>query len=130
MARTAFVFNKVQYIILFGARPFLCFIIVLSGVKQMIGQKLIDLRQQRHWSQQQLAKKLGVHEKTIKNWENENADPGIKNLVNICNIFNITADELLGRDTRYLVDAGSLEQDDRKKLNAIVQAFMDACIHG
>lgn len=96
----------------------------------MIGQKLIDLRQQRHWSQQQLAKKLGVHEKTIKNWENENTDPGIKNLVNICNIFNITADELLGRDTRYLVDAGSLEQDDRKKLNAIVQAFMDACIHG
>ncbi len=95
----------------------------------MIGEKLRDLRQQRHLTQQQLAKKLGVHQKSIKNWENGDSKPSIDNLINICDMFNVTADELLCRDTRSIVDISELKQSDRTKLIAIIQAFMNACIH-
>ena len=118
-----------QYDILLGARPFMRFIIKSFGVKQMIGEKLSDFRRQRHMTQQQLAKRLGVPQKSIKNWENNNVDPSIENLVRICDIFNVTADELLGRDTRHMLDVSALEQEDLRKLISMVQAYSKSIDH-
>ena len=41
----------------------------------MLGQKIIELRKSRGWSQSELAKQLKISSKAVKNWEDDISDP-------------------------------------------------------
>lgn len=98
-------------------------------VRSVLGKRIRDLRINQHWTQSQLARKLGVHPKSIKNWESDMSDPSIENLINICNIFHISADEILGRDTTNFINIGVLDDENKRKLMAVIQAYLEACNH-
>ena len=97
--------------------------------RSVLGKRIRDLRINQHWTQSQLARKLGVHPKSIKNWESDMSDPSIENLINICNIFHISADEILGRDTTNFINIGVLDDENKRKLMAVIQAYLEACNH-
>ena len=90
----------------------------------MIGKQICNLRKQKGCTQAQFAKMIGVSLKTVKNWENEVTDPSVQNLITICEVGRITADELLVRNTHAMIDISGLPEEKRKLLTAIVQLFM------
>lgn len=60
-----------------------------------IAEKITHLRIVNNISQENLAKSLKVTRQTINKWENGESLPQIDNVVQICDLFKITADELL-----------------------------------
>ena len=56
---------------------------------------LYELRKNKHLTQAELAKLVGVSNKTISKWETGETYPETAQLITLSNIFNITIDELL-----------------------------------
>ncbi len=69
-----------------------------------IGEKLTHLRLAEKMSQEQLAEKLFVSRQSVSKWEMGQALPQIDKVLQICDLFNISADE-------FLRDAVSISQD-------------------
>ena len=62
-----------------------------------IGEKIREIREARGLTQKQLAQKLGESRGTlVSNWEVGISRPDCDRIVQLCNIFNVTSDELLG----------------------------------
>lgn len=61
------------------------------------GELLAELRQDRHMTQDQLAKILYVSAGTISNYENNVHFPDVDRLAAMADYFNVTTDYLLGR---------------------------------
>ena len=93
----------------------------------MIGGKIKALRTRLHMSQTEFARKLSVHPKSIKNWESDLSDPTLENLRTICVTFHVSADEFLGIQSDDKLSLVSLTLEDRKKLIAMIQAYLGAC---
>ncbi len=62
------------------------------------GQNLKYLRKLRGWTQEEFAIKLGIKRSLIGAYEEERADPRLEVLEIICDIFNLTLDEVLLKD--------------------------------
>lgn len=62
-----------------------------------IGEKIIHLRMANGVSQEKLAGLLNVTRQSVSKWESDESLPQIDNVIELCRIFKITADELLNR---------------------------------
>ena len=60
-----------------------------------IGEKITNLRTAANISQEQFAEKISVSRQSVSKWEMNQALPQIDKVLQICELFNITADELL-----------------------------------
>lgn len=60
-----------------------------------IGEKITALRLSKNLSQEDLAFELDVSRQAISRWEMNQALPQIDKILQLCNIFNISTDELL-----------------------------------
>lgn len=94
----------------------------------MIGKMLREYRNKIGLSQESLAKALHVHPKSIKNWEADISDPNLENLCAMSDLFGVSIDSIAGHchDSEQ-IEIGPLNADDRRKLLAVIQAFVDAC---
>ena len=63
-----------------------------------IGEKIAQLRSAANLSQEQLAEKISVSRQSVSKWEMDQALPQIDKVLQMCTLFNITADELLRDD--------------------------------
>ena len=63
-----------------------------------IAEKITHLRAVNNISQDKLANMLKVSRQTINKWENGDSLPQIENVKEICELFKVTADELLNDD--------------------------------
>lgn len=92
----------------------------------MISQRIIKLRNDRNWSQTQLAKAMNVHLTTVRKWEDGISDPSAKSISRLCKLFNVTADYLLlGKDDTTSIYIGALSKAEQKKISAIVQLYIN-----
>lgn len=64
-----------------------------------LGNKIQELRKKNNLSQEALADKVGVARQTISKWELNETSPDLKDSTKLCEIFNITLDELTGGKT-------------------------------
>ncbi len=60
-----------------------------------MGEKLRQLRRKKGLSQEAVAKELGISRQAVSKWETDIAQPDLDNLKKICEILEISADELL-----------------------------------
>ena len=63
-----------------------------------IAEKIIKLRKESGWSQEDLAEKLYVSRQAISRWENGTALPDAQNILQISKLFHVTTDYLLNED--------------------------------
>ena len=63
-----------------------------------LSDKLIALRKECGWSQEEFAEKLDVSRQAISRWENGTALPDAQNILRISKLCNVTADFLLNED--------------------------------
>lgn len=77
----------------------------------MLAQKLKALREKKEMSQAELASVLDVAQQTVASWEKSKSSPNYDLLQKIADFFNVSTDELLGRETTggYYVNAETAE---------------------
>ena len=63
-----------------------------------LSDKLIELRKEKGWSQEEFAEKLDISRQAVSRWETETALPDAQNILRISKLFNVTADYLLNDD--------------------------------
>lgn len=59
-------------------------------------QKLSELRKSAGLSQEELAAKVGVSRQTVFKWESGLSSPSMDNILVLCRLFSVSADELIG----------------------------------
>ena len=62
-----------------------------------LGSTIYSLRSAKNLSQEDLAERLEVSRQSVSKWENNTATPDLEKLVKLCDIFEISLDELAGR---------------------------------
>ena len=58
-------------------------------------EKLMTLRKEKGWSQEDLSYKIGVSRQTISKWESSQTTPELNKLIELSKIFEISIDELV-----------------------------------
>ena len=58
--------------------------------KATFGDRLVAAREKANLSQQDLAKRLGVKNSTIKSWENDNSEPRANRLSMLAGLLNVS----------------------------------------
>ena len=89
----------------------------------MIGEKLRQLRSEEGNTQMELAKAVDVSVKTVKNWESDINDPDLIHAIAIADYYDITIDELVGRDLGDHILLNNLNESDRNRIRKIVRTF-------
>ena len=74
-----------------------------------MSDKLIELRKEKGWSQEDFAEKLDVSRQAISRWENGIALPDAQNILRISKLFHVTADYLLNDDYQGEVETSAVE---------------------
>lgn len=64
-----------------------------------LGKRIAAYRKQMKLTQDQLAEKLGLTAQAVSKWENDQSCPDITILPKLADIFGVTTDELLGRES-------------------------------
>lgn len=67
-----------------------------------LGDKLIQLRRERGYSQEQLANMLNVSRQSVSKWEADQSTPEINKLIMISGIFGVSVDSLVKEDVELL----------------------------
>lgn len=89
----------------------------------MIGEKLRQLRSEKGNTQMELAKAVDVSVKTVKNWESDINDPDLSHAIAIADYYDITIDELVGRDIGDHLLLNNLDESDRNRMRKIYRTF-------
>lgn len=85
-----------------------------------IGEKLYELRKEKHLSQEEVADKLNVTRQTISKWETNQSTPDFDKIKPLCELYGITADELLtGEKQEKQQDIESNQNVKQKRANGI-----------
>lgn len=61
-----------------------------------LGVKLYNLRKNKNLSQEEVADKLNVTRQSVSKWETGESKPDIDKIIPICELFDISTNELLG----------------------------------
>lgn len=83
--------------------------------KLTIGEMLRDLRVERNWRQEDVAKMLSCAKSTISAYERDASSPNADVLIAYCNLFGVSADRILG-----------LQQNDKVLTMAQMMAQIDS----
>ena len=103
-----------------------------------LADRLKQLRQQRGWSQAQLAKKLSVHQKQISGYERGIHSPSIELLARMAELFNVSLDYIAfdNRQDPHIVPIADrelmqavqlidqLSAEDRATIKAVLNTFI------
>ena len=93
--------------------------------KATFGDRLVAAREKSNLSQQDLAKRLGVKNSTIKSWENDNSEPRANRLSMLAGLLNVSITWLISAEGSGIEDPKrSYElpddlQDSLKELTAL-----------
>ena len=63
-----------------------------------LADKIITLRKQQGWSQEELAEKLDVSRQSVSKWEGGQSVPDISKIISMSDLFQVTTDYLLKED--------------------------------
>ena len=61
-----------------------------------VGEKIRNLREENNLTQQMLGKVLNMTQRKISYMENNQYEPSIQDIIEICKFFNVSSDYLLG----------------------------------
>ena len=86
------------------------------------GEKLMQLRKKQGLSQEELAEKLGVSRQSVSKWESNNTYPETDKIVQICNIFDCSMDDLINDN---VTDINQTSRSNKMNLNEAKDSFME-----
>lgn len=91
-----------------------------------LGERLKNLRKNRHLTQKQLATLLHIHHSIISAYENGSRTPSLDVLILLSDIFHVSTDYLLGKERQRNIDTSGLTDSQIEAVRAIVAEFQIA----
>lgn len=67
-----------------------------------LADKIISLRKQQGWSQEELAEKLDVSRQSVSKWEGGQSTPDISKIIALSDLFCVSTDYLLKQDSQQI----------------------------
>jgi transcriptional regulator with XRE-family HTH domain len=109
-----------------------------TAIIKTIGKRIKRIRQERGWSQAQLATKLNVHQKQISGYERNLHIPSTEVLIKIAKTFNLSLDFLVFEDRnesvgvnigdiellQKLEEIDKLSEQDKNTVKAVLDTFI------
>ena len=92
-------------------------------MKYELAERIKKLRQEKHLTQTQLAKRLRVGTSIISAYENQDRLPSIEMLIKLSYEFNVTIEYLLGINKNKTIDVSDLTTEQVSAVNAIIEQF-------
>lgn len=92
-----------------------------------LGEKIYQLRNDKNLSQGDLAERLDVSRQSVSKWENNTAVPDLDKLIKICDIFEISLDELTGRESPQAKPISKIEEI-REIKNGLTKIQIIGCV--
>ena len=98
------------------------------------------LRQQNHYSQEDVAKRLNISRQTVSKWESDLSLPDMKMMLDIAALYNISITELLGIDDGERNDSieqiyeqtnvvlNNIHKENKKRKNRDIVIMVIICI--
>lgn len=90
-----------------------------------LGENIAALRKNRGFTQEELAKRLGVSPQAVSKWENGTACPDIALLPEIADIFSVTVDDLMRAPVERLISNENKQGKDEDTGDRTVTDFKD-----
>ena len=93
---------------------------------QKIGRKIASLRKAADMTQPELADRLAISFQAVSNWERGMSMPDISNLPELAEIFGVSIDELLGRESKFIktvAESGVEEYFKEEKVNFVEEVI-------
>lgn len=86
------------------------------------GDKLVALRKKNGLSQEELAEKLNVSRQSVSKWESNNTYPETDKIVQICNLFNCSMDDLINDK---IIDIDQVERKEKNNLSINIDSLLN-----
>ena len=85
----------------------------------ILADKIIELRKQNGWSQEELAERVGVSRQAISKWEAAQSTPELDRILTLSEIFGVSTDYLIrdDYDVPTLADAGTFQDSPLRKIS-------------
>ena len=92
-----------------------------------VNENIRFLRKKKGWTQEKFSKKIGIKRSLVGAYEEGRSDPRLNNLLKMCEIFEISLDNILKKDVSNLEEDNYLKSDDQKVkvLSITVDKFGD-----
>lgn len=65
-----------------------------------LSEKIVELRKKKGLTQEQLGKEFNVSAQAVSKWENGISEPDIETLKKMCELFEVSFDELIGNESK------------------------------
>ena len=95
----------------------------------ILADKIMRLRKQNGWSQEELAEKMGISRQSVSKWESGTSIPDLDKIIKMSGIFGVTMDYLLKDDIEEVTLETSVEPCEEKDVRNVsleeANAFME-----
>jgi len=88
----------------------------------ILADKIIKLRKQSAWSQEELAEKMNISRQSVSKWESANSIPDLNRIIKLADIFDVTTDFLLKDEYE------TFESNNESKESSIFQISMEQAL--
>lgn len=105
---------------------------MIKEIKMILAEKIMSLRKQNGWSQEELAEQLDVSRQSVSKWESGTSIPDIEKIIKMSQIFYVSTDYLLKdkdddieevRTTAVVVPAEDVDSDSQENARPISMEF-------
>lgn len=91
-------------------------------------EKLISLRKQKGFSQEDLGNKMGVSRQTISKWESGQTNPEMTKLKDLSQIFEISVDELINNEVELKKEEKIIKEEVKVNLKPTNVLIIISCV--
>lgn len=85
----------------------------------ILADKIVKLRKQLGWSQEELAEKMNISRQSVSKWESTNSIPDLNRIILLAEIFDVSTDYLLKDDYEIY------ESDEKSKDPTLIQISIE-----
>lgn len=84
----------------------------------ILAEKIVALRKQLGWSQEELAEKLSISRQSVSKWELGASIPDLDKILKLSEMFGVSTDYLLKEEEESFVYTGKEEQPEKRIVSA------------
>lgn len=88
-----------------------------------VADKIRYLRDKSNMTQTRLAKRLGISRSAVNSWEMSLTVPSLANIIEMTQIFHVSADYLLSLSHHTIVDISSLTPEEQEVIFKMVECL-------
>ena len=88
-----------------------------------IADRIRYLRDKAGMTQTDLANRLGISRSAVNSWEMSFSSPSLANIIEMTQLFHVSADYLLSLSDKMTVDISSLSNEEKEIVIRLVRCF-------